>query len=132
MFEDWQMESLFRSFVPLVIKPPPVTVNSGQSAAGTDGKSVEASDLYYRLLNQLTVCLNWEPYIRLEQIQCICMFVYMRHLKGVCTVETRRRLITSSSFAVSWLHLDGSVHLEEEKEMGGQKKERRKRRKVQG
>lgn len=60
------------------------------------------------------------------------MFVYMRHLKGVSTVETRRRLITSSSFAVSWLHLDGSVHLEEEKEMGGQKKKRRKRREVPG
>lgn len=49
MYEDWRMESLFRSFVPLVIKPPPVSVNLGQSAAGTDGKSVEASDLYYSL-----------------------------------------------------------------------------------
>lgn len=27
-------------------------------------------------------------------------------------METRRRLITSSSFAVGWLHLDGPVHLE--------------------
>lgn len=31
-------------------------------------------------------------------------------------METRRRLITSSSFAVGWLHLDGPVHLEREKE----------------
>ncbi|KAA8596087.1 hypothetical protein FQN60_011378 [Etheostoma spectabile] len=31
-----------------------------------------------------------------------------------CATETRRRLITSSSFAVGWLHLDGPVHLERE------------------
>lgn len=31
-------------------------------------------------------------------------------------METRRRLITSSSFAVGWLHLDGTVHLERERE----------------
>ena len=34
-------------------------------------------------------------------------------------METRRRLITSSSFAVGWLHLDGPVHLEREKEEKG-------------
>lgn len=42
----------------IVIKPPPVSVNMGQAAAGTDGKSMEASDLYYWLLNQLTVLLE--------------------------------------------------------------------------
>lgn len=40
-------------------------------------------------------------------------------------METRRRLITSSSFAVGWLHLDGPVHLEREKEMEGKKREGR-------
>lgn len=34
----------------------------------------------------------------------------------VRAAETRRRLITSSSFAVGWLHLDGPVHLERETE----------------
>ena len=33
----------------------------------------------------------------------------------MCATETRRRLITSSSFAVGWLHLDGPVHLEKER-----------------
>lgn len=36
-------------------------------------------------------------------------------------METRRRLITSSSFAVGWFHLDGPVHLEKEKETEGGK-----------
>lgn len=41
-------------------------------------------------------------------------------------METRRRLITSSSFAVGWLHLDGTVHLERERERRSreEKKER--------
>lgn len=68
----------------------------------------------------------------MERLRCICVFVYMPLLERVYAVETRRRLITSSSFAVGWLHLDGSVHLEEEKEMEGQEKEGRKRRKVPG
>lgn len=32
---------------------------------------------------------------------------------------TRRRLITSSSFAVGWLHLDGPVHLQREEKTPG-------------
>jgi len=36
----------------------------------------------------------------------------------VCATETRRRLITSSPFAVGRLYLDGSVHLEREREGG--------------
>lgn len=52
------MENLSPSVVSLVIKPPPVTVSPGQSAAGTDGKSIEASDPHYRLLDHLTECLK--------------------------------------------------------------------------
>lgn len=36
-------------------------------------------------------------------------------------METGRRLITSSSFAVGWFHLDGPVHLEKEKETEGER-----------
>lgn len=36
-------------------------------------------------------------------------------------METRRRLITSSSFAVGRFHLDGPVHLEKEQDTGGEK-----------
>lgn len=53
---------------------------------------------------------------------CICMC--MCFFKG--GVETWRRLITSSSFAVGWLHLDGPVHLEREGSRGkGRKKEKK-------
>lgn len=39
-------------------------------------------------------------------------------------METGRRLITSSSFAVGWLHLDGAVHLEKRDENKGGKGEK--------
>lgn len=42
-------------------------------------------------------------------------------------METGRRLITSSSFAVGWLHLDGPVHLERER--GRSRRRERKREK---
>lgn len=51
-----------------------------------------------------------------------------------CSPETRRRLITSPSFAVGWLHLDGPVHLKKEKEVEGEKKIRKegKRKEIPG
>lgn len=47
------MEKLSVSF----FLSPPVTVNLGQSAAGTDGKSIEASDLYYRSYSTHSQCV---------------------------------------------------------------------------
>lgn len=46
--------------------------------------------------------------------QCICVFTCVCFLMGGGggATETKRRLITSSSFAVSRFHLDGPVHLE--------------------
>lgn len=55
MFKNRGMENLSPALVPVVIKTSPVTASPGQSAAGADGKSIEASDLHYRPLNQLTV-----------------------------------------------------------------------------
>lgn len=59
-------------------------------------------------------------------MRCSSVFVCLRVcvFKGVCALETRRRLITSSSFAVGWLHLDGPVHLEKEREREREKKRR--------
>lgn len=64
-----------------------------------------------------SVCLRWEQNIKdcmsaIPEYLCVCLWVCF--FRG-CSPETRRRLITSPSFAVGWLHLNGSVHLEKQK-----------------
>lgn len=92
-FRDRGMENLSPALLRVVIKPSPVTASPGHLAAGADGKSIEASDLHSRRLNQLTVRSNndqilWHPP---EQLQCICVFVSVRLFKkAVCSGDQEK------------------------------------------
>lgn len=107
-------------------------------SAGTDGKSIEASDLYYGLLYQLPVCLKWEQNIKdrvcaVSMYLCVCVCVCF--LRGVCNRDQEKvnylLVLRCRLASPGWAGSSGEREREREAE-GGKEREGRKRREIPG